>query len=128
MIAHVLTIFDYRSCSGWVWDVLAALIGSGSPSPNLLALGDSFNLVIFVFAGAAFVALVCPVGFVKNACIHRQPTSFHAWTHEMDPDFHQCQGALMIVDSSEQGDDMHGLAFPHVLGEDGQHSVQHIDM
>lgn len=74
MIAHVLTIFDYRSCSGWVWDVLAALIGSGSPSPNLLALGDSFNLVIFVFAGAAFVVLVCPVGFIKNICIHRQPT------------------------------------------------------
>ena len=34
-----------------------------------------------------------------------------------------CQGEPMLVDGLDQG-----LPFPHVVSEDGQHSVQHIDM
>lgn len=33
------------------------------------------------------------------------------------------QGEPMLVDGLE-----HGLPFPHVVGEDGQHTVQSIDM
>jgi hypothetical protein len=44
----------------------------------------------------------------------------------LNPDSYQ--GEPMVVDSSEQGNTLHGLAFPHVVGEDGQHTVQHIDM
>ena len=42
------------------------------------------------------------------------------------------QGEPMVVDvSADQGSGtvmVNGLAFPHILGEDGQHTVQHIDM
>ena len=33
------------------------------------------------------------------------------------------QGEPMLVDGQEEG-----LAFPHVVGEDGQHTIQRIDM
>ena len=33
------------------------------------------------------------------------------------------QGDPMLVDDPEEG-----LPFPHIIGDDGQHTVQHIDM
>ena len=39
--------------------------------------------------------------------------------HSFDP----YQGEPMLIDGLEQG-----LPFPHIVGEDGQHTIQHIDM
>jgi hypothetical protein len=96
------------------------------------------STTFIIFAGAAFISgclLVVGFNFVKNTCFHRYLThsnifTFHARAQEMgsslNPDSYQ--GEPMVVDSSEQGNTLHGLAFPHVVGEDGHHTVQHIDM
>jgi hypothetical protein len=115
--------------------VLAASIGSGatqSQSESLLAFATSTTFAIF--AGAAFLTVV-----LVSGCFHQYPTypkvfTFHAWTLEMDnlssldQTWNSYQGEPMDVDSSDQGDTVNGLAFPHIVGEDGQHTVQHINM
>jgi hypothetical protein len=124
--------------SHYVWDALAASIGSGatqSQSESLLAFATSTTFAIF--AGAAFLTVV-----LVSGCFHQYyPTypevfTFHAWTLEMDSmngldqTRNSYQGEPMDVDSSDQGDtvNVNSLAFPHIVGEDGQHTVQHIDM
>jgi len=109
-----------------------ASIGSGAPGTQWGSLLPANSTTVVVFAGAAFVILVCPLGFVKNArLLHahvgRYPTfAFRAHTREMDvehslnPSLYE--GEPMVIDGLEQG-----LLSPHVVGEDGQHTVQHID-
>jgi hypothetical protein len=110
--------------------VLAASIGSGASllasanSESTTIVTGSISLLFFIFAGVAFVS-GCPVGFVY-------PTFFHTWTQEMDIlESELGLGEPMIIDSEQlEGNTVHasGLAFPHIVGEDGQHTVQHIDM
>jgi hypothetical protein len=98
-------VFRYRSATGTVLDVLAS-IGSGYSYTTLLAAANT-TLVVF---GAA-----TPVLF----------TVFFVFAlREMEVDLehngsYQPEGEPMLVD---------GLPFPHIVGEDGQHTVQHIDM
>ena len=121
--------FYYRSPSDFN---ALALIGSGSTPPPANPT-TILVTVASVFAGAAFVTviLVYSVGFIKNVCfLHTQARRNPHRTREMeversfDPSSYQGEpGEPMLVDGLEQG-----LPFPHVVRDDGQHSIQCIDM
>ena len=97
---NVLHIFIYRSASVQAFDALAS-IGSRA-SYTISTLLAPANSTAFILVISAFFVL----GFLTR-------------TGE------EMQGEPMLVDGLELEE---GLPFPHVVGEDGQHSVQHIDM
>ena len=88
----------FRYRSATVFDALAS-IGSGASYTTLLAHA--------IIVGAVFVVLSALFVLALREMEHH---SLH-------------QGEPMLVDGLEQG-----LPFPHVVGEDGQHTVQLIDM
>jgi hypothetical protein len=99
--------FRYRSATGTVFDALAS-IGSGYSYTTLLAAANT-TLVVF---GAA-----TPVLFTVLFVFALREMEEEHFTGSL------YQGEPMLVDGLEQG-----LPFPHVVGEDGQHTVQLIDM
>ena len=111
-------------------------IGSGAPNTSLLASTDTTTAITFKFlsGGALLVVLAAAFVVIVSGCFVTitHSTFFTFWTQgqemdsNLDPKFHQ--GEPMVIDS-EQGDtEEDGLAFPHILNEDGRHSVQHINM
>ena len=98
--------FRYRLGSAMVFDVLAS-IGSGS----------SYTASIVVFTGATIVLLVLAAIFVFALLQEMEMEQ-----EQEHPSLHQ--GKPMLIDSHLE----QGLPFPHVVGDDGQHAVQFIDM
>ena len=90
-----------RSATGTLFDALAS-IGSQDSQISYTTLLVAANTAFF---GVAVVVI---------------------WEMEMEMDSERVssyQGEPMLVDGLEEG-----LPFPHVVGEDGHHTVQHIDM
>jgi hypothetical protein len=71
------------------------------------AIANSTAFIIVFTAFFIFGFLTCTGGEEMDSEV--EPSSY--------------QGEPMLVDGLEEG-----LPFPHVVGEEGQHSVQHIDM
>ena len=68
------------------------------------------STAIIIFTVAVFVAILATV--------------FVLWEMEVEPNSEYLpEGEPMLADGQEQG-----LPFPHVLGKDGQHTIQYIDM
>jgi hypothetical protein len=99
---NVLHIFIYRSAS--FFDALASIGSRSSYTSTLLAPANSTAFILVITA--LFV-----LGFLTRT------------GEEMEVEHSSYQGEPMLVDGLEEG-----LPFPHVVGKDGQHTVQHIDM
>jgi hypothetical protein len=97
----------YRSATGTVFDALAS-IGSGTS----FTVAELLAPAIVVFAATAFIVLFALFYFTLWKMEEGELNSMLGF------------GEPMLVDGLEE----QGLPFPHVVGEDGKHTVQLIDM
>jgi hypothetical protein len=99
--------FRYRSATGTVFNALASIESCYSYTTLLAAA----NTILVVFGAATPVLFTLLFVFALR---EMEVDSEHNSSYQPEP---------MLVDSLE-----HGLPFPHIVGEDGQHTVQCIDM